>query len=259
MELLDIMKHRRSVRTYNGQPVSDKDVEQILLAGLFSASGRARRPWEFIVVRDKGLLQKLSVCREHGAGMLANADCAIVVLGDPQKTDVWAEDCSIAMANMHLMADYLGVGSCWIQNRLRTAPDGRPVTAYLRELLRFPEHLEAEAILSLGMTDNHPAPHTESELPLYQVHQDHFATPYHMAQPDMEKAEYLQNARFPQGESGKSVLSFMRDSHAAVTGWTLDLMNPQPDDVILDIGCGGGRALKRVSSLVPNGTLYGVD
>lgn len=259
MELLDIMKHRRSVRTYNGQPVSDKDVEQILLAGLFSASGRARRPWEVIVVRDKDLLQKLSVCREHGAGMLANADCAIVVLGDPQKTDVWAEDCSIAMANMHLMADYLGVGSCWIQNRLRTAPDGRPVTAYLRELLRFPEHLEAEAILSLGMTDNHPAPHTESELPLYQVHQDHFATPYHMAQPDMEKAEYLQNARFPKGESGKSVLSFMRDSHAAVTGWTLDLMNPQADDVILDIGCGGGRALKRVSSLVPNGTLYGVD
>ena len=37
MELLDMMKHRRSARTYNGQPISDKDVEQILLAGLFSA------------------------------------------------------------------------------------------------------------------------------------------------------------------------------------------------------------------------------
>ena len=75
----------------------------------------------------------------------------------------------------------------------------------------------------------------------------------------MERDEYLQNARFPDGDNGKEVLDGMRESHTAVTGWTLDLMQPSADDTILDIGCGGGRALKRLSPLVPDGKLYGVD
>lgn len=75
----------------------------------------------------------------------------------------------------------------------------------------------------------------------------------------MERAEYLQNARFPKGEDGEHILARMRESHTEVTTWTLSLMDAQPDDVILDIGCGGGRALKRLSPLVKNGKLYGVD
>lgn len=75
----------------------------------------------------------------------------------------------------------------------------------------------------------------------------------------MERDEYLQNARFPKGEDGKEVLDGMRESHGPVTSWTLELMRPAPADVILDIGCGGGRALKRLSPLVPEGKLYGVD
>lgn len=75
----------------------------------------------------------------------------------------------------------------------------------------------------------------------------------------MERDEYLQNARFPQGEDGKEVLDTMRDSHTAVTTWTLKLLNPAPNDTILDIGCGGGRALKRLSPMVPDGKLFGVD
>ena len=53
--------------------------------------------------------------------------------------------------NMHLMADYLGVGSCWIQVRLREASDGRSAEDYLREILSFPENMKPEAVLSLGM------------------------------------------------------------------------------------------------------------
>ena len=51
------------------------------------------------------------------------------------------------------------------------------------------------------------------------------------------------------------MLAGMNEHHAPVTTWTLELMEPQSEDTILDIGCGGGRALKRVSSLVEKGKL----
>ena len=123
MDLLNVMQKRRSVRTYTEEAVTEEKLTCILQAGLLSASGKAIRPWEFIVVRNKEALKIMSQCRVTGSKMLASADCAIVVLGDEEKSDVWVEDCSVAMANMHLMADSLGVGSCWIQGRLREAPE----------------------------------------------------------------------------------------------------------------------------------------
>lgn len=174
MDLLEIMRKRRSVRTYTGEPVSKENLEKILKAGLLSASGRAIRPWEFIVVREKETLRKMATARTMGAKMLEGADCAIVVLGDEEKTDVWTEDCSIAMANMHLMADSLGVGSCWIQGRLREASDGRTTEDYIRELLEYPKNYRLEAILSLGMTDQHPEARNLEELPIEKVHQEKF-------------------------------------------------------------------------------------
>lgn len=174
MELLEIMKNRRSVRTYTGEPVPEEKLDRILQAGLLSASGRAVRPWELIVVREKETLKRMAFSRTAGAKMLEGADCAVVVLGDEEKTDVWTEDCSIVMANMHLMADSLGIGSCWIQGRLREASDGRTTEAYLRELLGYPEHLRLEAVLSLGIPKDHPAPHTIEELMTEKVHRERF-------------------------------------------------------------------------------------
>ena len=95
MELLEYMKNRRSVRIYTGEPVGEEKLEQILQAGLLSASGRAVRPWELIVVREKKLLKKMAGARAMGAKMLEGADCAVVVLGDAEETDVWTEDCSM--------------------------------------------------------------------------------------------------------------------------------------------------------------------
>lgn len=174
MELLKIMQNRRSVRKYTDETVTEKNLEKILQAGLLSASGKAIRPWEFIVVKKKETLEQMAESRAAGAAMLKDADCAIVVLGDEQKTDVWTEDCSIAMANMHLMADALGVGSCWIQGRLRMAADGRSTEEYLRELLKFPENLRLEAILSLGMPQKHPECHMLEDLDLTKIHREVF-------------------------------------------------------------------------------------
>ena len=119
MDLLNLLIKRRSIRKYTDAKLPKQYLEMILNAGLLSPSGRNRQPWEFIVVEEKEVLAKLSKARAHGAGMLVNAAAAIVVFADPDKTDVWTEDCCIAMSNMHLMATELGVGSFWIQGRLR--------------------------------------------------------------------------------------------------------------------------------------------
>lgn len=174
MDLLKIMENRRSVRNYTGETIPEEKIDKILKAGLLSASGRSKKPWEFIVVKNKDTLLKLSKCRVGSAKMLEGADCAIVVIADADLTDVWIEDCSIAMANMHLMADSLGIGSCWIQGRLREAESGESTASYLRGILKFPDNYKLEAILSLGSTNNHPDPHKSDELPFKKIHKEIF-------------------------------------------------------------------------------------
>lgn len=170
MNLLDIMRSRRSVRKYTGEPIADESMEAILQAGLLSASSRGFRPWEFIVVRNKETLEKMASCRDGSANMLKGADAAVVVIADGGKSDVWIEDCAIVMSNMHLMADSLGIGSCWIQGRLRTAAEGGSTEDYLRNLLGFPENLKLEAVLSLGMPQQHAPAYELDSLATEKIH-----------------------------------------------------------------------------------------
>lgn len=156
MDLLELMRKRRSVRSYTSEDISGEHLNKILEAGLLSASGRAVRPWEMIVIRNQETLHKMADSRDHGAKMLEGANAAVVVIADETKTDVWTEDCSIVMANMHLMAGSLGVGSCWIQGRLRQSAGEDSTEEYLRKLLGFPENYRLEATLSLGMPENIP-------------------------------------------------------------------------------------------------------
>lgn len=171
MELLEIMQNRRSIRQYTGAPIPADAMTKILQAGLLSPSSCNRRPWELIVVRDKETLEKMAAARTGAANMLTGATAAIVVLGDETISDVWTEDCSIVMEDMHLMASSLGIGSCWIQGRNREAADGRSTEAYLQDLLHFPQRLRLEAILSLGMPAASPAPHRLEELKTEKVHE----------------------------------------------------------------------------------------
>ncbi len=174
VDVLAALTARRSIRKYSSEPVPQELLDRIVRAGLASASGRCRRPWELIVVRDRDILGKLAACRDSGTAMLAGADAAIVVLGNPEVADTWIEDCSIVMANMHLEASASGVGSCWIQARMRTAADGRSAQDYVSELLGIPEPWQLEAILSLGMPIEPPEHRKFDDALLAKVHEGWF-------------------------------------------------------------------------------------
>lgn len=173
MGLSELMLQRRSIRKYTGEAIPDERIEKILQAGLLSLSSRNLKPWEFIVVKDKEKLAALSKAKKVAAGMLEHADCAIVAIGDRDRSDVWIEDCAIAMTYMHLMAAELGLGSCWVQYRLRQGEAGDS-EACIRELLHIPENYGVLAALSIGVAAESPKAHTLDGLQWEKVHKETF-------------------------------------------------------------------------------------
>ena len=156
MELLDVMRSRRSVRRYTEEKLSDEQLKQIVSAALLAPSGHSKYPCEFIVVKNRALLERMSHCRKGVAKMLEGAAAAVVVIADKDKSDTFVEDSCVAMMSMQLLATSLGVGNCWIQVRNREAEDDSPAEEYLRGLLNFPANFACQAILSLGYPAKEP-------------------------------------------------------------------------------------------------------
>lgn len=156
MDLLEIMRSRRSVRRYTDEEISDDRLRKILCAALLAPSGHSKYPCEFIVVKNRALLEKMSHCRKNVAKMLEGAAAAIVVVADKNKSDTFVEDSCVAMMNMELSATSLGIGNCWIQVRNREAEDDSPSEDFLRGILNFPEGFACQAILSLGIPAREP-------------------------------------------------------------------------------------------------------
>ena len=174
MDILQTILNRRSVRQYTDEPIPEEKLNAILYAGLAAASSKNRRPWEFVLVQDRAMLDRLCGCRPGAGNLLGKCSAAVVICADAEAVDVWVEDCASAMTQMHLTADALGVGSCWLQVRLRKAEDGRDTADVVRQALGIPAKYGVMAILTLGMPASHPAPHTVDELLLEKIHREHF-------------------------------------------------------------------------------------
>lgn len=170
MELIQIMKNRRSIRKYTGDKIPNDKLNLILQAGLLAPSSKNIRPVELIVIEDKGTLKELSKSKQAGAGMLSDASCAVVVIGDTRKADAWIEDCSLVMGYMLLMAEDLGVAACWVQERLRKTFFRKDSGAYVKDLLAIPDYYEVEAILSLGISQAVEEPRTWDKTEQNKIH-----------------------------------------------------------------------------------------
>jgi len=150
MDFVELIEKRHSVRTYGKNEVSDEIIEKLISAAALAPTSRNKKPVKLIPVKDSALLEKFSEAKASGSQMLKNAGACIVVAGDSEKSDVWVEDCSIAMTYLHLAAVNYGLGSCWIQIRKRNAADGTDSGEYIKKLLGIEKPFEVLAVLSLG-------------------------------------------------------------------------------------------------------------
>ena len=138
--------HRISVRKYEDRPVEPEKIEQMLRAAMAAPSAVNQQPWEFYVVTDREMLKKLS--RVHlFSGMVAHAPAAIVsAYRTKTRVPAFAQiDMSIAMENLWLETDSLGLGGVW----LGIASNESRMKA-VEKFVGMPETLRAFAIFPFG-------------------------------------------------------------------------------------------------------------
>lgn len=174
MSFETLLRNRRSIRKYTDKKIPTAIVQKITTAALMSPASKRSNPWEFVVVQDSEMLQKLSESREHGSRMLAGAPLAIVVAADTTKSDVWFEDASIAATIIQLQAEDLGLGSCWIQIYNREKEENVSSESYVKKLLKIPDKFSVLCIISIGYKDEEKKPHDLEKLAYTKIHLEMF-------------------------------------------------------------------------------------
>jgi ubiquinone/menaquinone biosynthesis C-methylase UbiE len=71
--------------------------------------------------------------------------------------------------------------------------------------------------------------------------------------------DLLDQYKHPTGHRGRVVAALMNKGHEALTLWGLTHVNIEPDYVILDVGCGGGKTISRLAQKAPLGKVFGID
>ena len=92
----ELVRLRRSMRKFTDEPLTEEQVTQLLKSALMAPSSKGKHAWHFVVVDDRSMLEKLALCKAQGADFLAGAAMAVVVVGNPEESDVWIEDASVA-------------------------------------------------------------------------------------------------------------------------------------------------------------------
>lgn len=148
---------RRSIRAYTAEPVADEQIQALLQAAMAAPSANDVRPWAFVVVRDP--VRRRALAETHPwSAMCAEAPAVIVVLGDPQASDHWIEDCSAATENLLLTASWLGLGAVWVAVYPRAERE-----AHVRQALNIPDRLRVLCLLPVGHPAEQKPPRTRYE------------------------------------------------------------------------------------------------
>ncbi len=135
-DILDLIKARKSVRSFTSKEVSKETMEKIVEAGLYAPTARN---WQNILI--VGLVAQDMLNALHSlfgtAGTFFGAE-ALILPFETREDHLSDLNDGAAIQNMLLEATSLGVNSCWIHSAVKSfdTEEGRE---YLKELL----HLQA--------------------------------------------------------------------------------------------------------------------
>ena len=111
--MLDLIRKRRTIRQFTDEDVSQEQIETLLEMAMCAPNRLDRRPWHFIVIRDKELKKYLAeTLRVYN--YLEQAPVVVAVCGLPEVSPTWMMDVSAATENMALAATAMGLGVAWV-------------------------------------------------------------------------------------------------------------------------------------------------
>jgi nitroreductase len=145
MEALEAIQRRRTVRKYTGEPVAREDLEKIVDAGRLAATGNNRQPWDFIVVTDREMIDRLKVA----SAWMEKAGAIIAVVMD-SSSRWWVEDGAAAVENMLIASTALGYGSCWLEGYTL------PLEEEFKALLNVPKDKRLLTLIPIGVPAEWP-------------------------------------------------------------------------------------------------------
>ena len=170
-DVLTTIGTRTSVRRFDAnRSVEDAKVEKILRAAMAAPSAMDRRPWEFVVVKDKAQLQKLGerlpYSRVGNGAQLAIVVCGSLDNGLPGRSkEYWIHDCSAASMNILLAAHGLGLGAVWTG-----VYPGEERVAAVREILSIPAGYMPLNVIPVGYPAERPS--VKDKWNLKKIHAD---------------------------------------------------------------------------------------
>ncbi len=155
MNILDIVRKRRSVRKYQATPVPEDALARVLEAARLAPSGKNLQPWKFIVVKDPAVKERLARASANQS-FIAEAPVVIVACGFPEQCYAkmgrymksWPVDVAVAMEHLMLQAAEEDLGTCWI---------GAFEETEVKTILGVPEDVKVLALTPLGHPAEKPA------------------------------------------------------------------------------------------------------
>ena len=153
MDVIECIRARRSVRSYEDREVEEEKLRQVLEAGRLAPSANNQQNWKFVVVRKSELRRQL-VAAANGQSFVGEAPVVIVACATssdhimPCGHPSHLVNMAIAIDHMALAARELGLGTCWIGAFDQDA---------VREILGIPQSVEVIELLPVGYPASWPA------------------------------------------------------------------------------------------------------
>lgn len=142
--------NRRSIRKFKDQAVEPEKIDKLLRAAMQAPSAANQQPWEFIVVKDKEALGRLSRVSPYSKPVAGSA-VTFVLLANENELKIpsaWQQDMAAATQNLLLEATHLGLGGVWFG--VATSDD---TMKSVRNLYDLPEAIKPFALVSVGYPD----------------------------------------------------------------------------------------------------------